>query len=59
MNDADRIEIPARTVDEPRWMAIGKIPGRPWSAVFTVRGERIRLISVRPSRNEEVEVHEG
>lgn len=58
-NDADRIEIPARTVDEPRWMVIGKIGKRYWSAVITYRGDTIRLISVRRSRKEEVEIYEG
>ena len=40
-------------------MAIGKLKGRHWSAVFTRRGDNVRLISVRRSRNEEVEVYEG
>ena len=57
--DPDLLEIPARTTDEPRWIAIGKAKGTHWSAVFTRRSENIRLISVRRSRDEEVEVYEG
>lgn len=57
--DEDRLEIPARTTDEPRWLVIGKIKGKHWSAVITYRNEAIRLISVRRSRDEEVELYES
>jgi len=53
------LEIPARTEDEPRFVMIGLIEGRHWSAVITYREERIRIISVRKSRDEEVELYEG
>lgn len=58
-DDSELIEIPAKTLDEPRFMVIGQIGGRHWSAVITYRDERIRLISVRRSRVEEVAVYEG
>lgn len=60
-DDPDYIEIPARTVDEPRYLVIGKISGRLWSGVITYRsdGEIIRIISVRPSRKEEVQIYES
>lgn len=57
--DPDLLEIPARTSDEPRWMVIGKLGGKHWSAVITRRGDDVRLISVRRSRDEEVEIYEG
>jgi len=57
--DEDRIEIPARTDDEPRWLVIGRIGERHWSAVFTYRDDRIRTISVRRSRHEEVSIYES
>lgn len=57
--DPDRIEIPARTIDEPRFIIIGKIAGKHWSAVFTYRRELIRIISVRRSRKEEIELYES
>ncbi len=53
------IEIPARTTDEPRFMVIGRIVGKHWSAVITYRHERVRIISVRGSRREEIEIYEG
>ncbi len=53
------VEIPARTSDEPRWLLIGKIDGKHWSAVVTRRDESVRLISVRRSRSEEVTIYES
>jgi len=58
-SDPDLIEIPANTVDEPRFLVIGRIRGKHWSAVITHRSLRIRLISVRRSRPEEVALYEG
>ncbi len=57
--DESFVEIPARTEDEPRFVVVGMISGRYWSAVITYRGERVRLISVRRSRVEEVEIYES
>ena len=41
----ERLEIPARTEDEPRYLVIGKIGDKHWSAVITYRNEKIRMIS--------------
>jgi uncharacterized protein len=57
--DVMRAEIPARTTDEPRWLVIGRIGGKHWSVVVTYRDERIRIISARRSRKEEVALYEG
>ena len=57
--DESFVEIPARTEDEPRFVVVGMISGRYWSAIITYRGERVRLISVRRSRVEEVEIYES
>lgn len=57
--DPDLLEIPARTEDEPRTMAIGRIGQKHWSAITTSRGDRVRIISVRPSRREERELYES
>ena len=51
-SDPDRLEIPARSLDEPRTQVIGRIGNVVWSA-FTMRGDRIRIISVRRARDEE------
>ena len=53
------LEAPARTVDEPRFMVIARIGGQHWSAICTRRSGRIRLISVRRARKEEVERYES
>ena len=58
-NDPMLLEIPARTDDEPRYLLIGLIDGKHWSAVITYRGESIRLISVRRARTEEVVLYES
>lgn len=52
------LEIPARTTDEPRFLVIGRIHRKHWSAVITYRGQTIRLISVRRSRLEKVQLYE-
>ena len=57
--DPDRIEIPARVTDEARFLVIAKIVDRHWSGVITRRNERVRIISVRRSREEEIELYEG
>ena len=57
--DSMLLEIPARTADEPRSVIIGKIGDKHWSGVVTYREDRIRIISVRRSRKEEVEIYEG
>ncbi len=57
--DPDRIQIPAKEIDEPRFMVIGKIDGKHWSAILTYRQENIRIISVRRSRDEEIGIYES
>lgn len=46
--------VPARSTGEARWVAIGAIDGRHWSAVFTLREEVVRIISVRRARDYEI-----
>ncbi|WP_019867866.1 BrnT family toxin [Methylovulum miyakonense] len=58
-NDPMLLEIPAKTVDEPRYLIIGVINRKHWSAVITYRGTNVRLISVRRSRTEEVALYES
>jgi len=57
--DSMLVEIPARTVDEPRYLIVGMIGATHWSAVITYRNERIRIISVRRARREEIEIYES
>ena len=56
--DPDRLQVPARTQGEPRFMLIGRIRDKHWSAIFTTRGGNTRIISVRRSRTKEVEQYE-
>jgi uncharacterized DUF497 family protein len=52
-SDPDRLEIPARSLDEPRTQVIGRIGDVVWSAFITMRGNRVRIISARRARDEE------
>ncbi|MDP3028646.1 MAG: BrnT family toxin [Deltaproteobacteria bacterium] len=54
-----RDEAPVKTSDEPRFLIIGKIAEKRWSGVITYRSEKIRIISVRRSRKEEVDIYES
>ncbi|MFI2816864.1 BrnT family toxin [Vreelandella piezotolerans] len=53
------LEIRAKTEGELRFLLIGMISEKHWSAVVTYREGRIRLISVRRSRTKEVELYES
>jgi len=56
-NDNNRIEIEAPYPLENRSILIGKINKKFWTAVFTKRGNAIRLISVRRARKQEVNLY--
>lgn len=58
-DDETFVEIPAKNLNEPRFLVVGKIKGKHWSAVITYRGENIRIISVRRSRDEEIDLYEN
>lgn len=53
------LKIALQFPDEVRYLCIGKIEGKHWSAVITYRQETIRIISVRRSRKEEIEHYEN
>jgi len=57
--DISRVEIPARTKDEPRMLVVGTINKKHWTAVVTYRDNKTRVISVRRSRPEEVQMYES
>jgi uncharacterized DUF497 family protein len=58
-NDPWLLEVPANTLDEPRFLGIGQIDGKHWTAIWTCRNDKVRNISVRRSRKEEVRYYEG
>jgi len=55
--DSNRIEIPAKWVDESRIILIARLEKDIWAAIFTLRNDRIRTISVRKARNNEKEIY--
>ena len=57
--DSHLLEIQAKSEDEPRFLVIGQLDSKHWSAVITYRNQQIRLISVRRSRKLEVELYES
>ena len=56
---SETVEVPALSTAEPRKLAIGMIEGKHWSAVITERRGKIRIISVRRSRDKEIEIYEN
>ena len=58
-NDLRRVEVKAASTAEPRFMVIAKLNEKHWSAIVTYREKNIRIISVRRSRKNEVELYES
>ena len=56
-NDPHRVEIPARWVDEVRFVLIASMGNEVWAAICTLRNKRIRIISVRKARENEKEIY--
>ena len=57
--DPDFIEVMANSDDEPRALVVGMIDGKHWSAIITYRNDKIRIISVRRSRDSEAALYES
>jgi uncharacterized DUF497 family protein len=57
--DPELIELQVKSEGEPRFLVIGLIAKKHWSAVITYRGRAIRIILVRCSRKKEVELYES
>ena len=55
--DNMRIEIDARSIGEKRVLLIGLIENEIWSAIYTMRRNTIRIISVRKSRANEKDIY--
>ena len=58
-DDPELLEVPLIVDDEPRVLGVGQIRGKHWSAIITYRQARIRIISVRRSRDQERALYEG
>ena len=57
-NDTDRVEIQTSFSDEIRHILIAEIKLGVWVAVFTIRNDAIRIISVRRARKKEHTLYE-
>lgn len=56
--DEDQIEIYAPYPIEDRRIIIAKYHNKIWAAIYTIRDDRIRIISVRRARKREVNLYE-
>lgn len=56
--DEDRIEIHAPHPIENRRILIAKFHNKIWTAIYTIRDDTIRIISVRCARKREVYLYE-
>ncbi|MDP3263969.1 MAG: BrnT family toxin [Tabrizicola sp.] len=52
-------DAPVVSDGEPRFLVIGRIDGKHWTAVCTLRGGVVRIISVRRARKTEVMFYDG
>ncbi|MFM7599495.1 MAG: BrnT family toxin [Actinomycetota bacterium] len=59
VGNPDLIEVVARPSSEARYAVIGRMQNVVWTAIFTYRGGKVRLISVRRARSGEVRRYEG
>ena len=57
-NDSNRVEIETSYPLEERTILIGKIENKLWTAIFTQRGDTIRIISVRRARKREAKLYD-
>ncbi|MBR7888777.1 BrnT family toxin [Marinomonas sp. A79] len=58
-SDPDLLQVKAKSEGEQRYLIIGTIADKFWSAVITYREDTIRIISVRRSRKAEVSIYES
>jgi hypothetical protein len=58
-DDPERVEIPAKTSEELRIIIIGRIGQSLWTGVYTIRNNKIRIISIRKARKDEKEIYES
>ena len=55
--DVERVDVPARTRGEPRIATVGKLGTEVWVAIWTPRGDGVRIISVRRARKGERQLY--
>ncbi len=57
--DEDRLVIPARSDTEVRYALLGKTETKIWVAFYTMRGDAIRIFSVRRAREKEEQQYDS
>ena len=57
--DESKIVFPASVEGEERFLMVARYKSKHWTAVYTVRGGNIRIISVRRSRTKEISCYEN
>lgn len=57
-SDEKRLVAPLETTSEERYIMIAQLRGKCWSAIYTYRNDRLRIISVRRSRDKEKQRYE-
>jgi len=57
--DEDRIAFPANSDTETRFALLAILDGKVWVAFYTLRKEKVRIISVRRARKKEKEIYES
>ena len=58
-NDVNAVKLEAIERNEIRYLLIAVLYDKHWPAIYTYRGENIRIISVRRSRKNEVMFYES
>jgi uncharacterized protein len=58
-DDIQESEDHRKDYGERRWIAFGRIGDRVHVLIYTPRGERIRVISLRRANDKETDVYEG
>lgn len=56
--DKSLLVFNVQTEPESRQLGIARLNNKYWSAIFTLRGNNIRIISVRRARKKEIELYE-
>jgi hypothetical protein len=58
-NDPYAFEIPSLASEEERFLVLGQINFKNYTAIITYRDVNIRIISVRKSRDKEIKFYES
>ena len=58
--DPYSFELPSiQNEDEERWLVLGQIDSKNYTAIVTYRMDTLRIISVRRSREKEIQLYES